>query len=524
MAYAESILQHGNIWTGAKGPRASAIAVADGRILGLGELHDLDGLRTSTTRIVDLGGQSVLPGFIDAHAHVWKIGHLLTTLLDLRPVDSLASLADRLRGRARRLPPGGWLQGRGYNEARFAEGRGPTRADLDAIVSDRPVVIMRTCAHIVVCNTKALEQAGIDGNTPAPAGGEIDRDAEGRANGVLRETAMGLVLRQAPPPTTDEYAAMITAALHHQLTCGITSTTDAGVSPELLAVYHQLDVDERLAARVNVMALAMIDGVGRVPAPAERHVTDRLRIDTVKCFADGGLSGATAALSVPYRHADTRGVLRVTADELYDITRGPHEAGWRIATHAIGDEAIEHVLQAYEQLGPGPVRHRIEHFGLPTPEQMARASRLGVIAAPQTVFVHELGRNFRRYLPDTLLARVYPVRGMLDAGITVALSSDAPVVENDAPLVGMRAAVLRRDSEGAEVAPGEAISIDDAIDGYTRGGALACGADHEVGSLRAGMHADLVVLSGDIRRTPPEELASVRVTQTWVDGQLVFEA
>jgi predicted amidohydrolase YtcJ len=294
------------------------------------------------------------------------------------------------------------------------------------------------------------------------------------------------------------------------------------VGPELLAVYRHLDDDGRLAARINVMALAMIDGIGPVPAPSERHVTDRLRIDTVKCFADGGLSGATAALSVPYRHADTRGVLRLTADELYDVTHGPHQAGWRIATHAIGDSAIEQVLEAYERLGAGQGRYRIEHFGLATKAQLQRAARLGVVAAPQTIFVHELGGNFRRYLADDLLAHVYPVRGMLDAGMTVALSSDAPVVENDSPLAGMQAAILRRDAEGEPIAPAEAISIDEALDAYTRAGAVACG-DDQIGSLRVGMRADMAVLSENLLQTPLEQLSSVQVRQTWVDGRLVYE-
>jgi predicted amidohydrolase YtcJ len=271
------------------------------------------------------------------------------------------------------------------------------------------------------------------------------------------------------------------------------------------------------------MALAVLDGVGPVPPPDRLHQTPRLRIDTVKCFADGGLSGATAALSVPYRHADTRGVLRMTSADLCEATYAAHAAGWRIATHAIGDDAIDHVLAAYERLGRGPVPHRIEHFGLPTASQLQRAARLGVMAAPQTIFIHELGRNFRRYLPDELLGRAYPIRAMLDAGVTVALSSDAPVVEDDAPLAGMQAAVLRRDAEGQAIAAGEGITIDEALDAYTRSGAIICGADGDVGRLQPGLRADMVVLSADIRQVPADELSSVQVRQTWVDGQLVYE-
>lgn len=521
---ADVIVQNGRIWCGRAAPRAEALAVAAGRIAAIGTAEAVAPLAGAGTRIVDLGGRTVVPGFIDAHAHIWKIGHLLTTLIDLRRVESLAELGARVRDGAARTAAGEWIQGRGYNEARFTEGRAPTRHDLDAMISDRPVVLMRTCAHMVVCNSLALSRAGIGPGTAPPDGGEIDREAGGEPTGVLRETAMGLVLAHVPQPTAEEFEAMIGAALAHQLTLGITSTTDAGVAPPLLDVYRRLDARQRLAMRVDVMALDAVDGVGRVALPDRPRVSDRLRIDTVKFFADGGLSGATAALSLPYRHADSRGVLRLDAATLAARARAAHAAGWRIATHAIGDVAIAHVLDAYEQLGPGPVRHRIEHFGLPSAADLVRAARLGVVAAPQTIFIRELGRNFRRYLPDALQPRCYPVRAMLDAGMTVALSSDAPVVENDAPLAGIQAAVLRRDEQGEPVAPAQAITLDEAVEGYTHGGAVACGAGHERGCLRQGWQADFAVLSGDPWQTPPEALTSLHVTQTWVGGQLAYEA
>lgn len=498
-----------------------ALAVSGGRIVAVGNESDVTALKQADTRMVDLAGQTLIPGFVDAHAHIWKIGHLLTSLLDVRAVGSLAELSSRLREWAGRLPPGAWLQGRGYNEARFADGRAPTRADLDAVVSDRPAVLMRTCAHIIVCNSRALELAGIRGDTASPPGGEIDRDQQGEPTGVLRETAMGLVQRHVPPPTPDDYAAMIAAAMQHQLSLGITSTNDAGVAPELLDVYRRLDERGALASRINVMALRVVDGRGVVSLPA-RHLSDRLRIDTVKFFADGGLSGATAALSERYRHADTRGVLRFEYDELLALAREAHDQGWRIATHAIGDRAIDQVLGVYEALGAGPVRHRIEHCGLPAAGHLARAASLGVIAVLQTVFVHALGRNFRQYLPDGLLARAYPVRSMLDAGVAVALSSDAPVVENDSPLLGIQAAMLRRDEDGREIALDQAVSLDEAMEAYTRGAAAASGDEANRGRLVEGMWADLAVVSGDLRRTPPHALTSLRVTQTWVGGQPAY--
>jgi hypothetical protein len=525
MTTADTVFHNGILWTGLGGPtNATALAVRGDRLVAVGSDDDVLNLRGPGTRLVNLAGQTLLPGFVDAHAHIWKIGHLLTTLLDVRAADSLADLARRVRAQAARLPAGAWLYGRGFNEARFPEGRGPTRHDLDAAVADRPVVLMRTCAHIIACNSRALAIAGITRDTPPPPGGEIAYDASGEPTGVLSERAMGLVLQRMPPPTTEEYAAMITAALRHQLSRGITSTNDAGVGPELLDTYRRLDAEGRLPSRVNVMALRMVDGVGVVRLPPRPHASDRLRIDTVKFFADGGLSGATAALSVPYRHADTRGVLRMDEQEFLALAREAHDAGWRMATHAIGDVAIEQVLRVYEALGRGPMRHRIEHFGLPTDEQLARVARHGVIAVPQTIFIQELGRNFRQYLPDSLLPRAYPVRAMLDAGVTVALSSDAPVVEDDSPLAGLQAALTRRDAEGFHIAPGQAITLDEGLLAYTHGGAIASGDEAARGRLVPGMQADLVVLSGDIRATPPEALTSLRVTQSWVGGRQMYAA
>jgi predicted amidohydrolase YtcJ len=503
-------------------PTASALAVRAGRIVAVGSADDVLASAGPGTRRVDLCGRTVLPGFIDAHAHVWKIGQLLTTVADLRGVESLPVLQQRLGEASARLPPTAWLLGRGYNEARLAERRGPVRSDLDAAVSDRPVVITRTCGHIVACNSAALCLAGVGRDTAVPPGGEIDRDETGEPTGVLRETAMGLVTRHVPPPTRDDYRAMLRAALGHQLTLGITSTTDAGVAPALADAYRTLDAEGGLPSRVNVMPLQLMDGVGPVSLP-DRFESDRLRIDTVKFFADGGLSGATAAISLPYRHSNTRGVLRLNGSELAALAGEAHANGWSIATHAIGDVAIEQVLSVYEALPETASRLRIEHFGLPDGSQVARAARRGVIAVPQTVFIPELGRNFRLYLPDALLARAYPVRAMLDAGLVVGLSSDAPVVQDDNPLFGIQAAVLRRDDAGEPIASREAISMAEALYAYTMGGARASGDEANRGSLTVGKWADFAVLGANPLEIPPEALTTIRVEQTWLGGERVFE-
>jgi predicted amidohydrolase YtcJ len=336
---------------------------------------------------------------------------------------------------------------------------------------------------------------------------------------------MGLVTRAVPPPSAGDYERMIVTALGHQLSLGITSSSDCGVTPQLLDVYRAVDAGGRLPARVNVMPLRRVDGVpAPIPLP-ERHLSARLRVDTVKFLADGGLSGATAALSVPYRHTGSTGMLRFAYDDLLALCRESHEAGWRLATHAIGDVAITQMLDIYEALGPHPLglTHRIEHLGLPSASHLERAARLDVIAVPQTIFIHSLGRNFRDYLPDVLLPRTYPVRAMLDAGVRFALSSDAPVVEDDNPLAGMRAAITRRDREGCLIAPHQAITAREALDAYTVGGAVAVGEQATLGSIVPGAWADLAVLSGDPLAVEAEALTDITVDLTLLAGEVVYE-
>jgi hypothetical protein len=506
-------------------PQVEAVAVMDGKIAAVGSYSEVETFNTATTQRIDLAGRTLIPGFNDAHVHIWKVGHLLTTMLDVRGISSIAELQSSVRDFSAKLPDGKWFMGRGYNEALMQEGRHPNRHDLDAVLPDRPAYLIRTCAHIVVANSKALELAGISANSEPPPGGIIERDEHGEPNGIFHETALGLVFNHIPEPDAAEYEAMLRAATDHQLKLGITSATDPGVMPNLMAVYKAMDARGDLRNRVNVMAIRRPDGgTDTLPLP-EKHISDFLRVDSIKFFADGGLSGATAALSMNYRHADHRGVKRFERDELIELARDAHLQGLRIGTHAIGDVTIDMMLDVYEalaELGPGQ-RHRIEHFGLPDAKQCAKAARLGVIVAPQPVFLYSLGRNFRQYLPDELLERCYPVKSMLRAGLDVALSSDAPVVKDDNPLLGMQTAVLRCDSTGEAIAPKESITPAEALYGFTMGGAIASGDAENRGSITPGKWADLAVLSDNPLTTDPEKWMDIQVDMTLVAGKVCHE-
>lgn len=511
-------------------PQAEALLTGDdGRILAVGRLADVEAAAPAGTPRINLGGSTLIPGLNDAHVHIWKMGLLLTTQVDARRAlaPDIPAIIGRFRDRAQSLPAGTWITGRGYNEAELPEGRHLTRADLDSASTEHPIALTRTCGHMIVANSRALQLAGITADTPNPPGGVIVRDEHGQPTGLLQETAMGLLNRALPEVADSEMAAAIKAANRHQLALGITSATDPLLTPSILAVYRQLEASGELAVRVNGLPIRRPDGgTDTLPLP-ERFISDFLRIDCVKFFGDGGLSGATAALSQPYKITGGQGVLRFETEDLLDLMWEAHHHGFRIGIHAIGDVTLDQTIGIYEELHrrePNGLRHRIEHLGLPSADHLQRCAALGVIAVPQTVFLPALGASFRRYLPDPFVPRCYPVRAMLDAGLTVALSSDAPVVPDDNPLLGMKAAIDRQDHRGEAIAPEQAITAAEALYAYTMGGAIASGDAGNRGSLTPGKWADIVILSGDPLKTEPEALLSIRVEQTYVGGQKVYEA
>ncbi|WP_295820498.1 amidohydrolase [uncultured Deinococcus sp.] len=501
-----STLYHGgpiHPWADAR--TVEALLVRDGRVVASGALDELDARGAAR---VDLGGAHAFPGFTDAHVHVWKVGQLRTTLLDLREATSLDDLAAMVAERHAQLPEGAWLWGRGWNEARL--GGSPTRDLLDRLAPGRPVLLTRTCAHIHAVSTPALERAGIHADTPAPAGGEIDF-----ARGILTETAYGLVYGAMPEPTQAQFEAWILAGLTYLKALGFTAATDPAVDPPLYAAYRALDAAGRLPIRVNLLYIRRPDGGAATYPLPQKHVSPTLRCDSVKFFTDGGLSGATAAVSVPFRDTGTRGVLRFDTAELYELAREAHVAGFRIGAHAIGDVALTQLLGVYARLArehPGGPRHRIEHFGLPDAEHLRLARELDVIAVPQPVFLHELRANYDRYVPDELAGQVFPLRAMFDAGLDVAFSSDGPVVRELRPLSGLAAAVAE------PYVPGQAVTLDQALGAYTRGGAVAHGDDHERGTLEPGNHADLTILEGDLFDTDPQSWPDIPVRAGVVAG------
>lgn len=490
----DQIFHNGHIHPTASTQAVEALWVKAGKIAGSGPLAQLQQQAGASTKLHDLQGKTLLPGFHDPHIHLWKVGDLLTYMLDLRGVSSITEMQERLREFAARHPERPWILARGFNETNLAEGRMPDRYDLDRAVSDRPCYVIRTCAHIAVVNSMVFSFLP---NLDAPAGGEVRRDKQGKATGVFTETALGLITRLIPPHPATAYREMILAAQDALLEKGITSATDPAVMPDLLAVYRQMEAAGELKIRIHAMPIMVPDG-GNKPLPLpEQYHSDFLHIDTVKFFADGGLSGKTAALKQPYKNGGGKGIMRLESNFFLNLAQKAQAAGWRIATHAIGDAAIDQVLAVYAELdrnNPQGLRHRIEHLGFPHPEHLNMMRELGTFCVSQPIFLYELGPNYRLYLPDFYLNRVFPYRSVLNAGVSLAFSSDAPVVKDFNPLMGIRNAVERVDVQGIEIGGTEKITLVEALRAYTLGAAEAEGTEAVNGSLEVGKWADLVVL------------------------------
>jgi predicted amidohydrolase YtcJ len=523
-------------------PRASAVTIAGGRI------EALDVSPAGAGRVVDLRGATVLPGFGDAHNHMVGFGMSLAEV-DLRSsaAGSLDELYEAVARRAETTAPGGWVVGSGYDQNKL--GAHPHRDALDRAAPGRRVWLRHTSGHMCVVNSLVLADLGLDMAGQDLPGGRVATDADGRPSGLLEERAQLLVGSLVYPYPLAELTEAIGRAAAQYLKEGITSCTEAGIgggwvahSPAELAAYQAARDQGNLGVRVELMVASEVlhslgahagDGLvaGLDLGISTGFGDDWLRLGAVKIFADGSLVGRTAALHEPYAgdgaDGGGRGYLQADAAELQATIIAAHRSGWQVATHAIGDLAIDVVLDAYERaLAQYPrrdPRHRIEHFAVVQPGQVARAAGLGVIAVPQGRFATELGDGMLAAVGPARHDWLYRQRSLLEAGMVLPGSSDRPVVAG-APLLGIADMVNRRTASGAPFNSGEAITVSQALHAYTRGSAYASRQEHVKGSIAPGMLADLVVLSEDPTAVSPERIAGLAVLATIVDGQCRYDA
>lgn len=514
---------------------ASSLAIWRDRIVAVDE-------DVAAHRVVDLGGATVVPGFHDAHNHMAWFGLTLGEV-DLR-VGDLDELYDAVARRAAETSDDVWIVGAGYDENKI--GGHPTRDALERVAPGRRVWLKHTSGHMCVVSGRVLSDLGLADAARDVPGGRVVTDGAGRPTGLLQEQAQQLLSPLVLPYPVEELTAAIGRADAVYRSQGITSVVEAGIgggwigkSPVELVAYQEARTRGLLHVRAELMVAA--DALHGVPAHPDDDLPlgldlglrtgwgdDRLRVGAVKIFSDGSLIGHTCAMTEDF--ADTpgvRGYLQDDADALRERILAAHRGGWQVATHAIGDAAINLVLDAYEEAQRNwprvDPRHRIEHFGVARPDQVARCAALGVTPVPQGRFVSEIGDGMLRALGPERAGWAYRGRSLLDAGIVVPGSSDRPVVDG-APLLGIHDLVNRRTSSGEPLGPAEAMTPLEALTAYTLGSAHASHQESTRGTLEVGRLADLAVLDGDPVGVDATQIGSIGVRATWIGGEEVWSA
>ena len=508
-----------------------AVAVGAGRVLVAGSDAEVRARAGPRTRVVELKGRSLLPGFIDAHAHLASLG-IAETAIDCKApgMQSIAALQEAVRQRATVQPPGGWIRGRGYDQSRLAERRHPNRLDWDAVAPDHPVIFTRTCGHIASVNSRALSAAGIGDDTPDPPGGRYDR-SDGRHLGVAYETAQ-TPLQTAALPSWQEFREALIRAARACLAAGCTSFHDAGglVGPAFgpcqelvdkneidLRIYAFTTVNSWQHPLLGVLSSGIHTGLGNA----------RLKLGAFKVMTDGSSSGPTAATREPYTsNCQDCGILYWEQEELDELLGRAHRLGFQCTVHAVGDRAIEQTLnamaRAQAQAPRSGLRHRIEHCGICPPDLQARVHGQRIVPIMQPAFFWEFGdgyiRNYGQHRADTM----FPARSLVARGVPVAGSSDAPVTRQ-APLFGIEQALTRATMDGQVCGADERVDLTTAIRMHTINGAFASFEEDLKGSLEPGKLADLVVLAEDLARVPVKEIRQVPVAMTVTGGRVVYD-
>ncbi len=510
---------------------AEAMLIRDGRIAVIGDTETVRAAAPGAG-LVRLGGATVVPGLIDAHCHVADVGYLAAAAdCGQSSAPDIPAIRARLRAAADQTPQGSWVTGSGYAEYKLREGRHPTRADLDQAVPDRPAVLYHTSLHACVLNTAALREAGFTDAEPDPAGGAFGRDSEGRLDGVVYEAPMFALFarnlrRDIARMGAGTRGGLIQAAGQRLAALGLTAACDADMRRDTFAAFAEADAGGLLSQRIY--GLVVHDQVDWLLAAGlqGRH-SGQLATEAVKIWADGGMSSRTAAINGTYPvppHGS--GILYFERDELTQMARDYDARGFQVCIHAQGDRAIEIVLDAYATiLAPGagnPRRHRIEHGGAMYPPLAARAAALGIVVASQPGFLSALGDGFAAAFGDRS-DQLYSFASWQQAGITVAGSSDAPVITAD-PLIGIRDAILRRTGDGRVLGPAERLSARDALAMYTTRAAFACHRENEIGSLEPGKLADFVILDENPLEAVPEQIPGIQVLATVLGGIPVYQS
>lgn len=521
---------NGHVMTGELDQKpVSAVAVSDGRIVALGSDADVKAWSGPSTEVIDLKGRTMAPAFNDSHCHPMSVGFGLQQVDASTPPNvNIADITRRIAERVRETPSGMWVTARGYDQARLSDQRHPNRQDLDAVAPDNPVIVVRACGHIAAVNSRALELAGITRNTPDPQGGTIDRDEHGEPTGVVREAAQHLVRDKIAEPTAEQIRQALIMAGKQFLSVGVTSVGEAGIRrAEEMKAYQDLARSGELPVRTYLMmmideTLGPLSQLGIRTGFGDRW----LRIGPAKIFLDGSIGGRTARMSQPYENEDDNlGLWMQDPNVMKDKLKAAHKAGFQCCAHAIGDAAIELLIQSFEEAldeDPRPnSRHRIEHSSILRPDLIDRIKKIGAIPVPGTTFLYAFRNAYVQNLGMDRIRYAYAMNTFFKRGIIASASTDAPVDSTKA-MIGIQTMVTRRSEEGEEVWPEERVSLEQAVRAYTYNSAYASFEEKIKGTIEPGKLADLVVLETDLRQVKPEELEHVEVDLTMSEGKIAY--
>ncbi len=541
---ADTIYVHANVYTGAPANaqfssilRQEAIAVRGDRIQAVGKNVDIQKLKGPQTRVIDLGGHFVMPGFNDAHLHLSDAG-LQKLSVDLTGVKTLNEFRERVRAKVEKAKPGEWIVGGGWDETTWPVKTLPSRWDLDEVSGGHPVFLDRVDGHLAVANTRALQLASVTIASRDPAGGLIDRDANGQPTGILRETAKQAVRTVIPRPTHEKRRQGIEVALADLAEHGVTSAQDYSPDWENFQIYEELEKEGKLTARISEW-LPFNDSIEDLKKKRDSHAQSDLMLHAgmLKAFMDGSVGGHTAALQEPYADdPNTSGLPQYEAANLNEMATQRVLAGFQLGFHAIGDKGVQMALDAFAEAekaareqkvkaanGGDDFRLRIEHAQITTPTQIARFKELKVIASMQPSHVLTDMRWAQDRLGPKRAATSYAWSAFLNKGVTLAFGTDYPV-EPVTPFRGLYAAVTRKSEDGKqEFFPEQKLTMDQAIAAYTTGSAFAEFEEKEKGKLVPGMLADFVVLDRDVTAASPEKVLAIKVLRTVVGGKTVYE-
>jgi len=525
----EIILYNGNFWTvDPRQPRAQAVAISGGRFLAIGSNEEVLPLAAGNAKKIDLGGKTVLPGFIDAHSHPAEAGlsHLRMVDCDLR---SIADILKALHERAAKTPPGEWVLGFKYDDTKTSEGRPLTRAELDAAVPDHPAFVQHRGGHTAWVNSQAIKLAKIDDHTPDPVGGMYDHDpVTGHLTGRVRENGRVTFEKIIPSNfTRDDHREGVRLISQMMTRTGITSVTDAMGTPEDLRGYQDARESGQLNMRVYChIYQAFMDQM--LAAGVKTGLGDEwVKVGAQKMICDGSISERTARLSQAYiGRPDDFGILVTSEEELYQQARKAHAAGWQLATHANGDVGIDTTLRVYERLQKElprkDGRYRLEHCTVVNDSLISRIKALGAIPTPFSTYAYYHGEKMKEYGADRV-NHMFALRSFIDAGIRPTQASDYPPGPFE-PMMALQSEVTRTDAKGNVWGPQQKITLEEAIRVGTINGAYASYEENVKGSIEPGKFADLVVLGRDVFKEDPSNIINIPIERTMVGGRWVWES